>query len=486
MQIFKSSIVSLLIASLCLTPHSLATTYDALPNIGTAAASTLSINQEIEFGQAYLQMLRASQPIAHDPLITEYLNALGANLLTHADDVKTPFRFFLIENKTLNAFAFFGGHIAIHSGLFLYTQNESELASVLAHEIAHLTQRHLARAMEDRARQTPLTIAAMVGSLMLGIASPQAGIAAAQATTAARAQASINYTRDNEKEADRIGVETLNRAGFDVHSMPKFFSRLSDQYRFTNKPPPFLLTHPLPEDRITDSRHRAEQYKKQEHTSSFSFELTKARVIARHLGFSKKHAQAWFDHALTRTPSKQQKMAYQYGKALVNIDNKHYKNARQLLEPILKKHPENRFLLDAMTDLDLGEKHFKSAITRLEKALLTQPNNPILRINLNYAFVKAKKYPQAISGLLKYTHEYPDDVNAWALLHEAYEKTGNAHGALAAEGEIFALKGHWQKAIQNFNQASQIVKLGSLDQARYDARIDQLRAQQSRSMALKR
>ena len=134
-----------------------------------------------------------------------------------------PLFVFLIENKTLNAFAFFGGHIAIHSGLFLYTQNESELASVLAHEIAHLTQRHLARAMEDRARQTPLTIAALVGSLMLGLASPQAGIAAAQATTAARAQASINYTRDNEKEADRIGVETLNRAGFDVHSMPKFF-----------------------------------------------------------------------------------------------------------------------------------------------------------------------------------------------------------------------------------------------------------------------
>ena len=93
MQIFKSSIVSLLIASLCLTPNSLATTYDELPNIGTAAASTLSIDQEIEFGQAYLQMLRASQPIAHDPVITEYLNALGANLLAHADDVKTPFRF---------------------------------------------------------------------------------------------------------------------------------------------------------------------------------------------------------------------------------------------------------------------------------------------------------------------------------------------------------------------------------------------------------
>ena len=246
-----------------------------------------------------------------------------------------------------------------------------------------------------------------------------------------------------------------------------------------------MLTHPLPEDRITDSRHRAEQYKKQAHTSSFSFELAKARVIARHLGFSEKHAQTWFDHALTKT-SKQQKMAYQYGKALVNIDNKHYKNARQLLEPMFKKHPENRFLLDAMTDLDLGEKQFKSAITRLEKALLTQPNNPILRINLNYAFVKAKKYPQAISGLLKYTHEYPDDVNAWALLHEAYENAGNAHGALAAKGELFALKGHWQKAIQNFNQASQIVKLGSLDQARYDARIDQLRAQQSRAMALKR
>ncbi len=227
MQPFKKASIPLMVAalSLIISPSSMAhlpATYANLPSIGTAAAGTLTVDKEIEYGHAYMQMLRASQPLVLDPLLTEYVNSLGATLIANATDVKTPFEFFLVENKDINAFAFFGGYIGLHTGLFYHAQNESELASVVAHEIAHLTQRHLARAMEDQAQKTPFTVAALVGSLMLAIASPQAGIAAAQATTAASIQGQINYTRQNEKEADRIGIETLNRAGFDVHAMPAF------------------------------------------------------------------------------------------------------------------------------------------------------------------------------------------------------------------------------------------------------------------------
>ena len=194
-----------------------------LPDIGTAASGTLTIDQENQYGDAYMRMLRNRAPIINDPVLNEYIDSLGHRLVANADDVKTPFTFFMIRDRNINAFAFFGGYVAIHSGLFLHAQNESELASVIAHEIAHVTQRHLARSMEDQARRTPATIAALAGSLLLAIASPEAGMAAITAATAGNMQGQINYTRSNEKEADRFGIATLSKAGFDVSAMPTFF-----------------------------------------------------------------------------------------------------------------------------------------------------------------------------------------------------------------------------------------------------------------------
>ncbi|KKD62083.1 hypothetical protein RN22_01835 [Grimontia sp. AD028] len=485
MQLFKKATTSLLIASLALTSPVMATSYNDLPEIGTAAAGTLTVQKEIEYGDAYMRMLRGSQPIVNDPVLSEYISALGASLVANANDVKTPFEFFLIRNRDINAFAFFGGHVALHTGLFLHAQSESELASVVAHEIAHLTQRHLARAMEEQARQTPLTMAALVGSLMLAIAAPQAGIAAAQATTAASIQSQINYTRSNEKEADRIGLETLSRSGFDVNAMPVFFTRMADQYRFASKPPQFLLTHPLPDSRITDSRSRAQQYPQRTVPLSPEYHLARARVIARFAGIDSAAAIDWFDRQLKKaSPARAQSL--NYGKALVYIDSRQFDKAGKLLAPLYKAQPNNRFYLDAMTDLDVAQKHYDAALKRLEKALATQPNNAVLLLNHDYVLVKAGRYEEAIKGLVKVTHRFPTNTNGWSLLQEAYDSDGIRHGALAAQAELYALQGRWHKAINNYTQASQLVELGSLDQARYDARIDQLRVQEARFAELQR
>ncbi|KXF81234.1 beta-barrel assembly-enhancing protease [Enterovibrio coralii] len=485
MQLFKKATTSVLIASLALSSPAFATSYNDLPEIGTAAAGTLTVEKEIEYGDAYMRMLRASQPIVNDPLLSEYVTSLGNNLVASANDVKTPFEFFLIRNRDINAFAFFGGHVALHTGLFLHAKTESELASVVAHEIAHLTQRHLARAMEEQARQTPLTIAAMVGSLMLAIAAPQAGIAAVQATTAASIQGRINYTRSNEKEADRIGIETLSRAGYDVNAMPRFFSRLSDQYRYASKPPSFLLTHPLPDDRITDTRSRAQQYPQRSVPMSPAYHLARARVIARFAGIDSNASLDWFNRALKKaSPAEAQSL--NYGKALVYIDTRQFDKAKELLTPLYKAQPNNRFYLDAMTDLDVAQKQFEPALARLNKALDSQPNNPVLLLNRDYVLVKGENYKEAIVGLERFTHRNPKDVNGWSLLQEAYEHSGDQAGGLAAQGELYALQGRWHKAITNYTQASQLVDLGSLDQARYDARIDQLRVEEARYSALQR
>lgn len=454
-----------------------------LPDIGTTASGTLSIAQELQYGDAYMRMLRSGKPIVNDPVINEYISNLGHRLVANADDVKTPFTFFMIRDKNINAFAFFGGYVALHSGLFLHAQSESELASVVAHEIAHVTQRHLARSMEDQAKRTPATIAALAGSLLLAIASPQAGMAAITATTAGNIQGQINYTRSNEKEADNFGIATLAKAGFEAQAMPRFFSRLADEYRYASKPPPMLLTHPLPEARITDSRARAQAYPKTQVTPSLDYHLTRARVIARYAGVSAKAAHDWFDRAEKKSQASL-RPAFQYGRALVHLDNEELDQASVILQELAKKDPNNTFYLDALADLYIHQNQSGKAESMLVKALKASPNNGVITINYSNVLIKLERFEDAIRVLQRYTHDNPNDVNGWHLLSEANIRAGHSSEDLAARAEILALKANWNKAIQYYTQASQLAELGSLQQARYDARIDQLMVQRERFLAL--
>ena len=221
----KKNLVATLIAALALgqVAPAFADPADTLPDMGTSAGSTLSIGQEMQMGDFYVRQLRGSAPLINDPLLVQYINALGMRLVSHADSVKTPFHFFLINNDEINAFAFFGGNVVLHSALFRYADNESQLASVMAHEISHVTQRHLARAMEDQKRSAPLTWVGALGSILLAMASPQAGMAALTGTLAGTRQGMISFTQQNEQEADRIGIQVLQRAGFDPHRL-KFCS----------------------------------------------------------------------------------------------------------------------------------------------------------------------------------------------------------------------------------------------------------------------
>ncbi|MEH0762019.1 M48 family metallopeptidase [Vibrio sp. 16] len=476
------SLVCLCVSAALVAPSISANSIE-LPDIGTTASSTLTIDQELIYGDAYMRMLRSSQPIVNDPVLNEYVSNLGHRLVANADDVKTPFTFFMIRDRNINAFAFFGGYIALHSGLFLHAQSESELASVVAHEIAHVTQRHLARSMEDQARRSPATLAALAGSLLLAIASPQAGMAAITATTAGSMQGTINYTRSNEKEADRFGIATLAKAGFEPKAMPRFFGRLADEYRYASTPPPMLLTHPLPEDRITDSRARAQNYPEPRVQPSLDYNLARARIVARYAGIQAKAAQDWFER-MEKKADPSIKVAFQYGKALVHLDNNELEQADKILQELLSRDRNNHFYLDAMSDLYIAQKKPELAQSMLEKAMAATPNNAVITINYANVLIKRERNEEAIRVLQRYTHDYPNDVNGWHLLSEANIHLGRSDEDLAARAEILALKANWNKAIQYYTQASQLAELGSLKQARYDARIDQLMVQRERFLAL--
>lgn len=475
----KKSLVTTLIATLLGTafPAS-ADVSDQLPDIGTTAGGTLSVNQEMQMGDFYVRQLRASAPLINDPLLNNYINVLGQRLVSHAWSVRTPFHFFLIRNDEINAFAFFGGNVVLHTALFRYADNESQLASVMAHEISHVTQRHLARAMEEQQRNAPLTWVGALGSILLAMASPQAGMAALSGTLAGAQQGMISFTQNNEQEADRIGLQVLARSGFDPEAMPDFMQKLADQSRFSSKPPEILLTHPLPDSRLADARNRANQMKPLVVQSSQDFFMAKVRA----LGMYATGRNQLTDDLLTELQkgNSREQAAAQYGKALQFMEAKSWANAQRIIEPLLAKEPNNVWYLDIMTDIDIGQNQAARAIARLRAVKGENASSPVIQLNLANALVEGKQPAAATQILNRYTFAHPDDPNGWDLLAQASAAQGFRDEELAARAESLALSGQLDQAITALSSASSQVPLGSLKQARYDARIDQLRQLQQR------
>ncbi|MCW6032519.1 tetratricopeptide repeat protein [Pantoea sp. JK] len=475
----KKSMLAALIPTLLLTPalSARADVSDTLPDMGTTAGSTLSINQELQMGDFYVRQLRASAPLINDPLLNQYINELGQRLVAHANSVRTPFHFFLIQNDELNAFAFFGGNVVLHSSLFRYTDNESQLASVMAHEISHVTQRHLARAMEEQRRNAPLTWVGALGSILLAMASPQAGMAALTGTLAGAQQGIISFTQGNEQEADRIGIQVLQRAGFDPQAMPTFLQKLADQSRFSSKPPEILLTHPLPDSRLADARNRANQMRPVVVQSSQDFYMAKVRSLGMYATGRNQLTDDLLNEYAKGNVREQQ--AAQYGKAVQFLQAKSFDSAKRVIAPLLAKQPDNVWFLDIMTDIDIGLNQPQQAIAMLSSAKGSS-TNPVLQLNLANAYVEAKQPANASRILNRYTFAHPDDVNAFDLLAQASAAQGLRDEELSARAEGLALNGQLDQAISTLSSASAQVPLGSLKQARYDARIDQFRELQKR------
>lgn len=443
----------------------------ALPNIGTAAVSTLSIGQEIEMGDFYTRMLQGSTPIMHDPVINEYINQLGQKLVNHADSVQTPFHFFIMQSNVLNAFAYFGGNIVVHSRLILDTDSESQLASVMSHEIGHVTQRHLARAMEDRNRNSPYVWGAAVGSLLLALASPEAGMAAISSTIAGSAQSMISFTQSNEQEADRTGLRTLINAGFDPHASAEFLQKLANETRFMSKPPEILLTHPLPDSRLADVRNRSNQYPPKNVPSSLDYYLAKARLVAMY-GNNKNAVNLLLENYKS-IHNQNVEMATAYLEALIEHRADNHHEAKNKLQPLLDKYPNNVWFIDLMTDLDLALNNKTTAINRLQKAIKSNPS-PALQLNLANAFIENKAFQKATTLLHRYTYNYSDDINGWNLLVEAYAGLRSRAQEMSARAEILALQGQLQQAINLLQSAKSQAQNNQITIARIDARITQL------------
>lgn len=453
-----------------------------LPEIGVVASSAISLDKEVLIGDALMRQLRGQAPIINDPLLDEYIQDLGNRLVAQADNVKFPYKFFILNSPEINAFAFFGGHIGIHTGLIFNARNESELASVLAHEVSHVTQRHIARSMEARQKSSPLQIASLLGSIMLAAVNPEAGMAAISVTNAASAQSSINYTRQNEQEADRVGIRILADAGFDPYGASSFFSILTEKNRLKSTPLAFLLTHPLPESRVADARTRAASFRSRDIPESINFHLAKSRVLARYYANPKRNIE-YFSGILDKQ-TYVFKAAAEYGLALSLLANEQFEAALELIEGLLEKQPDNLFYLDTFTDIAIEMDQTQSAIDRLSAQILHTPFNRVLTLNLANALIKIQNFEKATSLLRDYLLVNPDNMLAYDLLSDAYQNSGQKLEMHQIKAEIYALVAAYPRAIDELHTAYNYANDRKIEQQRIRARIEQFRTAQERLQTL--
>ena len=429
---------------------------NTLPDIGSNALSTISYEKEKMLGDILMRQTRARLPVNYDPLIEDYINSLGNKLVTFADDIHFPFNFFTVRDKSINAFAFFGGNVAVNTGLIALADNESELASVVAHEIAHVTQRHLSRRFEEQNRNSPLTLAGVLGGILLAVLNPEAGMAAMMASQAGSIQSGINFTRANEKEADRIGIRILALAGFDPHAAPSFFDKLGARFRYTSTPPQFLLTHPLPESRVADSRIRAQRYPRIAPAPSLNFQLTKARVQVRYQ-MTPKDAIVYFQKQL-KNGSFAIQSAAQYGLALAYSDNKQYAEAAAIIKQLRARSPSNLFYIDTYTDILNGQKKHAQALDFLAPLYKLKPNNPVITLNYASTAVDAKKPQLAIDLLNSYKISHGQHYIVADLLVGAYKQMDNMAKYHEMRAELFSLLSLYEQSVEELNLSMKKIK----------------------------
>lgn len=445
-----------------------------LPDFGDSSATVLSGLEESKLGAAFLREIRANADMLDDPEVEGYISRLGYKLASASAQPSHSFTFFVLADPMINAFAGPGGIIGINSGLLLAVETESELAAVMAHEIAHVTQRHIARAFERADNFSIPALAGLLAAIVLGSQNPQAGGAAAAALVGGQVQAQLDFSRRNEREADRVGIETLSNAGFNPRSMASFFERLQDAGRYYTVPPEFLSTHPVSSSRIADSRARAHRYSYRQFEDSGAFHRVRARLKVRRLGAKK--ALAEFATA-GRVNSGPVVAASRYGTALALLELQRYKEAQSILERLLSTSPETLPYQAALAVAFAEQKQFPRAVRIYEQALEVYLNERQMTFGLAETWLASARPERAVKVLTGYTRNQPPDALAYRLLAKSHEQAGAIGQARAALAEHYYLNGNLAQAVFQLEKASLDQDLDYYEASRIAARLQILRQQ---------
>lgn len=428
-----------------------------IPDFGEGNA--VSLSQEYLLGRAWLMQFRRQAPILSDPQIQDYTESLIFRLAETSQLRERRLEVVLVDNKSINAFAVPGGVVGVHNGLILAAGNESQLASVLGHELAHLSQRHFSRGQENAQKSSKLAMAGLLTGLVAIAAGGggEAGVAAIAGSQAAAQDASLRYSRLHEQEADRIGMQNLVAAGLDPHGSAGMFETMQAESRkYGSRPPEFLMTHPLTEKRIADARNRASQFPTRMYEDNPEFYLMRARV---EFSFIEDPAEAVAHFRKRRKESRgSSAVAAQYGLILALTNNGEYAEARKLLAPMREYNPTNMTYALAETEIDLQQEQFDRAINKLQKGLKLVPGNHPITIQLAKTYFKAGRYTDADKLLTAHAKRKPTNATLWYWLAEVQGLAGNTLGLHQSRAEYFFLNGAMKPAMEQLHLALKLAK----------------------------
>jgi len=484
-----------------------------LPDLGSSANALISPQEAQDYGAAMLRQMRALDMVVDDPLLDDYINDLGYRLSSNSAKPKDHFAFFIVRDPEINAFAAPGGYIAVNSGLIVITRNESELASVIAHEIGHITQNHLQRAFEASKKDTPLMALVLLGAVLAGAGAqsgdaPMAVLAGGQGLLAQR---SINFTRKDEIEADRVGIGTLAKAGFDPNAMAAFFQHMEDVMSANageQSVPALLQDHPVSTMRISDAKARAgaliaeqklrpagtisNKTKWQENTAPIAYVKDATRLLAPSAGggpstyelmrervrvlagnavkLATYYSSSLHDRSDFDTP------ANHYGYALALVRSGRAAQAITQLQPLVQAHPDNMVLDLAMAEARLQAGQRAAALAIYNKLNARSPRNRAVALAYAKALTEDGDKIQAslAADLLRPLLDSATEPEIYSAYARASEKAGDTIRA----GEAFADASYYSgRPYDAMEQLKRMLKRDDLDyyaRARIQARITEL------------
>ena len=455
-------------------PSVMAANKQNLPSFGDAVSSVVSLPQEREIGQQFLRSLRAQAPTIDDPILQDYVEHLTYKLAANSELVDRQLDLVIVDSPILNAFAVPGGVIGIHHGLFRYAETEQEIAAILAHEIAHLSQRHFARGVEAQQKSAVFNMAGLLASVVLmATVGGEAGMAALNTVQGVAQASQLRHSRGREAEADRVGIDTLVSAKMDPRAMAYMFERLERSTRYNaDEMPEFLRTHPVTKSRIADAYNQTAKYPQQAYPLNLDFHLMKARVkaiTAKSPGDVIPAFLAGMNHEDTVI-----RHANIYGLVLALAENSQFDEASTQLIQLLEAYPDKIAIQIAEASIHFKAERYDQAQAIIESALELNPKNYPLTMTLAGVLINTDP-KRAQKMLTSLATNRKNDAYLWYHLAEAAGLADDIPEVHWSRAEYFVLTGNLDQALKQLDYTLPLIKKNFQQDAKVRSRIREIR-----------
>lgn len=454
----------------------------ALPDLGEGSGGALAPHLERKIGEGIVREIRAKEPsYLDDPEIAEYLNQLGARLVAVAPGARLDFEFFPMRDASINAFALPGGYVGVHTGLLTAAESESEVAAVLSHEIAHVTQRHIARMFGTQQQMALPNMIALAAALLLGRSRPDLAQGAMVAAQGVQVQTQLSYSRDFEREADRVGFQTLQAAGFDVRAMPAFFEKMQRSTRVMDdgSVPGYLRSHPVTTERIADTQARAAGVPYRQRPDSLEFHLVRAKLRAEALPGA--DAVTEFAAAL-KDRRYANEIAARYGLAVAQLRARRPKEAERELAQLGERSQASPMLVMLAARIRQSQDDAAGAIALLKSGAARWPDYRPLAYGYAEALTVQGEGNQALALIEPQLRDHPRDERLHEMRARAYATLGKRLRQHQAQAEVYALRGSLPAAIEQLQLAQAAGDGNFYELSAVEARLKELRAEHVRDL----